>query len=570
MESFGIIPAYAGSTLLTVSCRSPRLGSSPHTRGALLHSRETVREAGIIPAYAGSTGHALFAFPELGDHPRIRGEHLVAHHPQIRQRGSSPHTRGARVNLLMVSDFPPDHPRIRGEHELASACSDDDHGSSPHTRGALTSRCGRYRRLGIIPAYAGSTGRRARSGVAGGDHPRIRGEHRHRLARLVVGEGSSPHTRGAPRDPDIAGRPARIIPAYAGSTLPSLSSLLMISDHPRIRGEHDRGYLRPGVPEGSSPHTRGAPLPAWHENDPAGIIPAYAGSTSKSNPPTARGKDHPRIRGEHDETRQLIADGVGSSPHTRGARPRPTGSPPASWIIPAYAGSTRAGRRPCRRSEDHPRIRGEHLAIVVQLVDDLGSSPHTRGAHSPDDVDSLDDGIIPAYAGSTASRKFRPWGARDHPRIRGEHLPSQPAATLMPGSSPHTRGAPTRLLVKVRGKRIIPAYAGSTTSCSGETMRDGDHPRIRGEHEDEFVEDEGSDGSSPHTRGAHDIARDNTAATRIIPAYAGSTITYWSLSSNFWDHPRIRGEHWAMTRMEADALRIIPAYAGSTKNGETE
>ena len=113
-------------------------------------------------------------------------------------------------------------------------------------------------------------------------------------------------------------------------------------DHPRIRGEHQYELT-----------TRVNEL---------GIIPAYAGSTRF----TCKGR-----------TKR-----AGSSPHTRGARPATTGRP--------------------QRRRDHPRIRGEHedvahnLVLVhgiipayagstdTTIVEDnhtMGSSPHTRGAH---------------------------------------------------------------------------------------------------------------------------------------------------------------------------------------------
>ena len=50
-------------------------------------------------------------------------------------------------------------------------------------------------------------------------------------------------------------------------------------------------------------------------------------------------------------------------------------------IIPAYAGSTADGRRAGASLEDHPRIRGEHRKQGLIWFDPEGSSPHTRGAH---------------------------------------------------------------------------------------------------------------------------------------------------------------------------------------------
>ena len=261
---------------------------------------------------------------------------------------------------------------------------------------------------------------------------------------------------------------------------------------------------------------------------------------------------------------------------------------PVRWIIPAYAGSTQqkrltgetvTGSSPHTRgaqhlfnlwygaSWDHPRIRGEHAVaphVHAQLV-----------------------GIIPAYAGSTAVwyaengfgvgssphtrgapvvRPVAPVAHRDHPRIRGEHalttlplsfifgiIPAYAGSTfglrnsedLRRGSSPHTRGAPRH---DVRA-----------------TRRQGDHPRIRGEH------------LAP--------LRAARVAAGIIPAYAGSTSAFdGSLSGcegssphtrgapthcssgarERRDHPRIRGEHACVCRLRQGFSGIIPAYAGST------
>jgi len=114
-------------------------------------------------------------------------------------------------------------------------------------------------------------------------------------------------------------------------------------------------------------------------------------------------RDHPRIRGEHVLPRPKRSVAAGSSPHTRGAPPPAFHTPPVRGIIPAYAGSTETfpGCEGCYW--DHPRIRGEH--IPPQPLDQLvaGSSPHTRGAPISLLEPKWVEGIIPAYAGSTTS-----------------------------------------------------------------------------------------------------------------------------------------------------------------------
>ena len=71
-----------------------------------------------------------------------------------------------------------------------------------------------------------------------------------------------------------------------------------------------------------------------------GIIPAYAGSTSTAQPTVPASKDHPRIRGEHGDGELAALREIGSSPHTRGARPGIPSHREGVRIIPAYAGST--------------------------------------------------------------------------------------------------------------------------------------------------------------------------------------------------------------------------------------
>ena len=154
-----------------------------------------------------------------------------------------------------------------------------------------------------------------------------------------------------------------------------------------------------------------------------------------------------------------------------------------------------------------------------------GSSPHTRGAPRRQPQRPRPGGIIPAYAGSTRGRPGRRWSGRDHPRIRGEHVFSMRIEVRLRGSSPHTRGALEVGLVESRLRGIIPAYAGSTFGRFDPNDRKTDHPRIRGEHVSKTLPVLAGGGSSPHTRGAPWPRRRQLARRRIIPAYAGSTST---------------------------------------------
>ena len=210
-------PRIRGEHIPLTRVRTMSSGSSPHTRGAHTQPSDSGPTLGIIPAYAGSTRRLRPPWIAAGDHPRIRGEHLSYQEFPAGGLGSSPHTRGALLSVSareLLSRIIPayagstpgcgtcptsrrEHPRIRGEHGTIWSAMNPVTGSSPHTRGAPSSSHTFVPHSGIIPAYAGSTDARRSSSTAISDHPRIRGEHCH-LSRLAPPIwGSSPHTRGA-------------------------------------------------------------------------------------------------------------------------------------------------------------------------------------------------------------------------------------------------------------------------------------------------------------------------------------------------------------------------------------
>ena len=234
----------------------------------------------------------------------------------------------------------------------------------------------------------------------------------------------------------------------------------------------------------------------------------------------------------------------GSSPHTRGAQGIGEICTKLGRIIPAYAGSTFRALAHPDVDRDHPRIRGEHLPCGGGVGVGVGSSPHTRGARRAGRAALHSFGIIPAYAGSTSATALRRVGQADHPRIRGEHWLSRGWRLSAGGSSPHTRGALPGGLSAGGACGIIPAYAGSTPGVNLRGVSFTDHPRIRGEHYACTVVTKLGEGSSPHTRGAHHRVHRDGDRLGIIPAYAGSTVGDWLLQFEHGDHPRIRGEHW--------------------------
>ena len=123
--------------------------------------------------------------------------------------------------------------------------------------------------------------------------------------------------------------------------------VFLSTDHPRGCGEHDLTLCRPDFELGSSPRMRGAPTVEVMIAENDGIIPADAGSTSKTMSTRPDAGDHPRGCGEHGCTNCSNWLFQGSSPRMRGALAGINKRFGLLWIIPADAGST-AYPRICR------------------------------------------------------------------------------------------------------------------------------------------------------------------------------------------------------------------------------
>ena len=133
--------------------------------------------------------------------------------------------------------------------------------------------------FGIIPAYAGNTCPKLAASMLHRDHPRVCGEHTASTQVLRRSLGSSPRMRGTPQVGGVIIAVKGIIPAYAGNTLPAVTSLSSSRDHPRVCGEHCTVSWPYLVHEGSSPRMRGTLFLLFIVYYLWGIIPAYAGNT---------------------------------------------------------------------------------------------------------------------------------------------------------------------------------------------------------------------------------------------------------------------------------------------------
>ena len=229
---------------------------------------------------------------------------------------------------------------MRGEHVAVWLSSGLVLGSSLHARGTLS--YSRFHSLctGIIPACAGNTYDTLAQSSSARDHPRMRGEHCFCDLCHILGVGSSPHARGT-HLPGGHGSPGRgIIPACAGNTDIRTLGYDPYKDHPRMRGEHCDYCVCMLSIWGSSPHARGTLFDAQKIVELPGIIPACAGNTSSICRPSSSLGDHPRMRGEHFTVINIAAPFTGSSPHARGTRTNVLCYRYWAGIIPACAGNT--------------------------------------------------------------------------------------------------------------------------------------------------------------------------------------------------------------------------------------
>ena len=175
-----------------------RQGSSPHARGPPFFGYRNKTRKRIIPACAGSTAVQGILNKNPQDHPRMRGVHIVIDSHWIPSVGSSPHARGPLCMGDTITAYlriipacagstratpgnvrnPGDHPRMRGVHIIGYVVAYVTGGSSPHARGPPTKQEAGVPYQRIIPACAGSTHPFTMLLFVNRDHPRMRGVHR--------------------------------------------------------------------------------------------------------------------------------------------------------------------------------------------------------------------------------------------------------------------------------------------------------------------------------------------------------------------------------------------------------
>ena len=258
------------------------------------------------------------------------------------------------------------------------------------------------------------------------------------------------------------------------------------------------------------------------------------------------------MRGEKDRRLERFPDYVGSPPHARGKVKLLRGKRRASGITPACAGKRDKRLFSEWQTRDHPRMRGEKSKSVQKMAIDAGSPPHARGKVVCLSIVHVVAGITPACAGkSAAAAAYDPEG-RDHPRMRGEKGQGFQDVDGNQGSPPHARGKESIILQHKGVSRITPACAGKSRRRKQKRRQPWDHPRMRGEKFAIAVASNSRLGSPPHARGKVAVALRGDQHRGITPACAGKRATCPSPPTLPRDHPRMRGEKMLPTTVLHD------------------
>ena len=195
-------------------------------------------------------------------------------------------------------------------------------------------------------------------------------------------------------------------PAYAGNTSDPSSTIPVFRDRPRLRGEYGRLPVPLIVPVGSPPLARGIQSVMLEPSPPRRITPACAGNTHGRRLDVLVIGDHPRLRGEYIPVLAPPPPAKGSPPLARGIPPIDPYRTKGGRITPACAGNTTVVIFCKVYIRDHPRLRGEYCGIIKHIPLSLGSPPLARGIHIHSTRNFPTPGITPACAGNTLKKSL--------------------------------------------------------------------------------------------------------------------------------------------------------------------
>ena len=354
----------------------------------------------------------------------------------------------------------------------------------------------------------------------------------------------------------------RSIPASAGNPRGCRRAAARGRVHPRERGESSR---RPGslhTVTGPSPRARGILVMSYLLDGERGSIPASAGNPKVRSISRISPRVHPRERGESGLGRGRGRGGRGPSPRARGILQQRRAHPRRAGSIPASAGNPASTPGRPGRARVHPRERGESDADVADRAVGAGPSPRARGIPGPGAARERRARSIPASAGNPAALPAagaRPWV---HPRERGESQGHRIRGRGGRGPSPRARGIPALAFRIWGGSGSIPASAGNPAWRGWSSREVRVHPRERGESRRSHSGSGADPGPSPRARGIPGRAQAAERQRGSIPASAGNP--RWRAARRWGPrvHPRERGESCSERPARSSAAGPSPRARG--------
>ena len=205
-----------------------------------------------------------------------------------------------------------------GDHDTGGAGRLLPVGSPPHGRGPPSSVCLDAHPYGLTPAWAGTTGYQSGRCTASRAHPRMGGDHCWAHLEGWSNAGSPPHGRGPPHSVARDDGRVGLTPAWAGTTEDHWVMLAVDRAHPRMGGDHSEVGKHIAETLGSPPHGRGPPECQPRPEVRRGLTPAWAGTTTSSAGAATPATAHPRMGGDHRDREAVRRVVLGSPPHGRG------------------------------------------------------------------------------------------------------------------------------------------------------------------------------------------------------------------------------------------------------------
>ena len=185
---------------------------------------------------------------------------------------------------------------------------------------------------------------------------------------------------------------------------------------------------------------------------------------------------------------------------------------------------------------------GEKLHKQAHLPHKRGSPPHGRGKGRPRRLERGSVGITPAWAGKRQRSADPACRKGDHPRMGGEKNTDFVSLFVSLGSPPHGRGKGQVSVHQLAHEGITPAWAGKSKNIINTKNIIEDHPRMGGEKLAVEDTNHSYQGSPPHGRGKGSLTFHVLCIMGITPAWAGKRPEAEEAPARNRDHPRMGGE----------------------------